>query len=208
MRTWAEFLPRTVLWLPGCPEIVIKDAVRDAAMDVLKRTRAWKVRAVPLGITVVGQSDYTIVPPTFAGLTHIHVAWIGTDELTVGLPGEIDDDHRAENNDPRECRIQAYDGTTVRLTPAPSVADQAITGTVSWVPLETALGIEDILYADSDLREAIECKAIGELMLQPQKPWSSDRAGTKIGRSDELVDLVANRVGPVRRNPLRVKQWG
>lgn len=208
MKAWAEFLPDMTSRLPGCPEPFIEDAARDAAIYVLARTRAWKQRLVTLATTVANQADYTVTPPALAGLHHIHVAKRGTDELTVALPGQVDGELDLTAVPTDECLIEVLTGTSIRLTPPPAVAGEAIVATVSWVPLRTATGIEDALYAQDEIFEAIWQKGVAELMMQPGKPWSSSLSTNHRARCDQLVSDIANRVGPVRRTPLRVKQWG
>lgn len=210
MRTWSEFLPNVTPLLPGCPEPLIEDKLRDAAIVLMRRTRVWRVSEVALGITVAGQRNYTIVPPTDALLAHIIVARAGTEPMEVALPGQTDGVDITIQREPRCCLIEALDGTTIRLTPAPSIADVVMTGTASWKPAETAPGIEDALYADDRVHEAIRAHATGTLMLDADKPWSDDpRAGAMLARFEALVSELAHSVGPVRRNkPLRTRMWG
>lgn len=205
LRLWEESLPRCVGKLPGCPEFLIIDALRDAAIEFMERSRIWTVEAVTLATTIAGQRDYDVtVLPEDTGLTHIHVAWVGDREVPVIRAGTTHEAHPTETDDEYGLLLLGRD--SLRLSPAPSVAGEVIKATVSYMPTETSPGIENELY--TRWREAIEKRAIAELQQDTGQPWSSAQWTLHMERFDKLLNEAANEAGPVSRNPLRVRMWG
>ena len=142
MIEWRHFLRRVVMHLPGCPEPFVVDALRDAATDFCTRTRIWKVKHVMLATTVAGQTNYAIASGAAEGeVTHLHAAWVGETEVPINTPGE--DDDTAPGKSEASFKLRLVDGTSVQLTPAPSVAGQVIKGTVSYRPFSDAPGAPD-----------------------------------------------------------------
>lgn len=210
MKTWADFLPRMVDHLPGCPEFSMLEAVRDAAIEFFERTRVWKRENVTLATTVAGQGTYFLDIddlPEGAALTHLHAAWVGTEPVTIGrragrtdvAPGEQDALARAE------LRISGR--ADVTLSPAPETSGDVIKATVSFVPTQVSDGIDDELFYL--YREAIEKRAIAELQSQEDKPWTSAKAVGHGQRYERLQREAAEDAGPVGgQGRLRVRQWG
>ena len=125
MKPWRDFLPVMMLQLPGCPEFVVEDAVRAAAIEFCDRTRVWKVEAVQLATTIAGQGLYYVTNnPTDAGLSHLHVAYAGEREIEVAGPGSSDDyfPGRADSR----FRIQLAGRASIFLSPDPLEGGQAL----------------------------------------------------------------------------------
>jgi hypothetical protein len=206
VKTWDDFMPAMVGKLPGCPTFVIRDELRDAAIDFLRRSRAWKVEQVSLGSTVSGTRVLWITDnPEDAGLTHLHAVWIGGEEARVLLPGESEDAAPGKLADRPGVLLGSR--SSLVLSPAPRVGGQAIVATVSYEPTEVARGVSDALYRDYHL--AIERRACAELMVEPGRPWSNPALGAAyMTHYESLLSEAANEAGPVRRTPLRVRPWG
>ena len=206
MKTWDDFLPNVAGILPGCPAYVIRDKLREAAIDFLNRSRVWRVEHVTLGNTISGTRVHWVTTnPEDAGLTHLHAVWIGGKEVDILLPGEADDAAPGETAD--DVMVELAGRASLILSPAPRVGGQAIVATVSYAPTEIALGVTDAVYRAH--HEAIERRATAELMAEPGKPWSNPAlAGAHMARFDQLLREAANLAGPVRRRPLTVRKWG
>lgn len=205
MKKWADFLPAVMLHLPGCPEFTVEDALRTAAIEFCSRTRVWRGRQVTLATTVAGQPDYSILDnPEDAGLNHIQVAWVGDREIGTGTPGDDIDSFPGETN--TDYSVELIGRATIRLNPAPKLDGEVVKATVSYAPTEVAYGIADALYFR--WHEAIEKKAMHDLMIQVNKPWSNpNMAVFNRDRWERLRDEAANSAGPVRRQGLRVTPW-
>ena len=208
MKTWDDFLPNMTGNLPGCPAYVIRDRLRESAMDFLARSRVWKVEHVTLGTTVSGTRIHWVENnPEDAGLTHLHAVWIGGKEVDIMLPGEAEDAAPGELADTEKVMVELAGRASLILSPAPRVGGQAIVATVSYAPTEIARGVTDAVYRAH--HEAIERRAVAELMAEPGKLWTNPAlAGAHMARYDDLQCEAAELAGPVRRRPLRVRSWG
>lgn len=208
MKTWDDFLPNMTGNLPGCPAYVIRDKLRESAMDFLERSRVWKVEQVTLGNTVSGTRVHWVTNnPEDAGLCHLHAVWIGGKEVGIMLPGEAEDAAPGELADPDKVMVELAGRASLLLSPAPRVGGQAIVATVSYAPTEIALGVTDAVYRAH--HEAIERRAQAELMAEQGKPWTNlQLAGVHGARYETLLDEAAAAAGPVRRRPMRVRSWG
>jgi hypothetical protein len=212
MRAWSEFIPNVMPFVPGCPEFEVENRLRKAAIEFCERSRIWRARGVTLVTsTVAGQTGYTVPSlPVHAGLCHIFVAWRGTDERDeVRVLEESDaDDIEPTAAASRDFGIMLTSRSTLNLLPPPDSAGIVVRGSVAYCPSDDADGVPNALFVE--WREAIEKRAIAELMLQPGKPWSSGDAMGHMGRADKLLNEAANKAGPVRRagHGLRVRSWG
>ena len=206
MREWDDFLPAVVGHVPGCPAFVIRDKLRLAAIDLCERSRIWKAEHVALGNTVSGvRIHWVTTNPEDAGLTHLHAVWIGGKEVNILLPGGADDAAPGETAD--DVMVELAGRASLILSPAPAAGGQAIVATVSSAPTEIARGVTDAVYRAH--HEAIERRAVAELMAEPGKLWTNPAlAGAHMARYDELQREAAELSGPVRRRPLRVRSWG
>lgn len=213
MKEWKEFLPAVMLHLPGCPELVVEDALRVAAIEFCETTRVWKEEYVTLAVTAAGFQDYAVSNnPKDAGLCHLHAAWVGEYEVGVGLPGSDQNFYPGQTEDAvlnyryqntRNYSIEIVGRATIRINPVPNATPKTIVATVSYCPTPVAFGFPDGLYFKH--HEAIEKKAMYNLMIQVDKPWSNPQmAMVNLARFDYLKDAAANANGPVRRTPLRV----
>lgn len=212
MRAWSEFIPNVMPFVPGCPEFEVENRLRNAAIEFCERSRIWRARDVTLvTTTVAGQSAYNVTGlPVHAGLCHLFVAWKGSnerDEVPVLIEGEADDiEPTAAPSD--TFGVMLTSRSTLRLLPAPASPGLVVRGSVAYCPTDNADGVPNALFVE--WREAIEKRAIAELMLQQGKPWSSGDAMGHMARADKLLDEASNKAGPVNRpgHGLRVRSWG
>lgn len=206
MKTWDDFLPACAPFLPGCPSFEVKDKLRLAAIEFLERSRWWRAEQVPLVTTEAGVRDYFITDlPEDAGLTHIQAAWVGQRHVGVAAPGETLLSYPSEQQD--RWKVALIGQAQIRLSVAPIVGGEVLTATVAYIPTETAEGVPPTVYYR--WHEAIEKRAIGELMMQAGKAWSSAMAPTHLNRFEKLQREAAEEAGPVgrQRRPF-VQQWG
>ena len=136
-----DFLPLLRGRLPGCPDIVLKDAVRDACIEFCRRTELL-VQTTPL--TVIA-GDRVVWPDFDAG-----TAW---EVLSLTRDGRM-----LSPVNRRETTTQSWDVDTgvplyyylegdgsLVLAPIPD-ADETLTLTVTVCPAATATEVDDALY--------------------------------------------------------------
>lgn len=205
MKTWSDFLPAVRLHLPGCPEFAIEDAIRIAAIEFFSRTRVWRGKRIVISTTITGQQDYPVINnPDDSGLNTIQAAWVGDREINVESPSDDIDYYPGQTDAGYSIGITGR--AMVSLDPAPNIDGEVILATVSYALTEVAPGIADAFY--SRWHEAIEKKAMHDLMIQVGKPWSNPQMAVfNLARWERLKDEAANSVGPVRRVGFRVTPW-
>ncbi|HQR20119.1 MAG TPA: hypothetical protein PKV98_04595 [Burkholderiaceae bacterium] len=171
MRTWDEYLSDVLVFVPECPDVVARGAVRDAAVDFCENSLCWQdttdvyvlpsERDIPL---TTDDDDILIVRPTRVGTRDLgdlepkSARW-----LDRNLPG-----WRYDLGTPKYYTI-----------PTKGVLWLAVhTDTAITLDLQLALkpgpdsteGPDD-LYEDHHL--AIASGAIAQLASMPGKPWSN-----------------------------------
>lgn len=146
------FLPLVRGPLPGCPEAVLKDALRDACIEFCQRTRLL-VQDVTVDV-VAGERLVTLYPDSDS-------FWEVTQVRRDSTP--LSPINR------RECELNGWDTTSgvplyyylegdrqLALGPVPDAAE-TLTATVTLRPKDTATRVADALY--SDFREVIAAGA-------------------------------------------------
>lgn len=204
LTPWKSFRPLVARHLPRCPVFEIDDAVVEAGREFCREAHCWRQSGLSLLTTVAGQGAYVATLPTGAELLRVHAAFIGEDEVDVGLPGEGDDE--APTLRRSRWRIEAAPPAGLLLSPLPAVAGVAVVGTLSYIPTKTSTGLLDVIFDEHAY--GIASGAVAMLAAQPGKDWSAPAIVTyHEGKFREAITTASNAAGPVRRRPLRVKPW-
>ena len=186
MATLDSFLPLIRGRLPGCPDIVLKDAVRDAAIEFCRRTELLRAH-IDMAV-VAGQSHYQLMRAVWGTWGE----WLATPEYefitsdggpyltadgTAGLEGVVTWEvlHLRRATQPlapanrREFQLQGWDtdaGTpgyyylegdgSLVLGPIPDAAETLV-ATLSVTPGSSSANVPDALWYDH--RETIAAGA-------------------------------------------------
>jgi hypothetical protein len=204
MRTWDEFLPEIMPFVPECPDVVVRGAVRDTAMEFCEETLCWQdtmdarvevsERDIPLS---TDDDDIVIVRP-------LRIGTEDDGELTPKSTRWLD----------RNVADWRYEtGTPVYYTlPMNGVLWLAPhTDTAFTLDLQVALkpgpdsteGPDDLF---TDHRAAIQAGAIARLCVMPGKAWSNPALVTMF-QGVYLAKRAAAAVRAARGNtnaPIRV----
>lgn len=201
MKLWSAFFRAIVTELGDCPTFTMEDAIKRAAQDFYRDTRAWRVEGVTLATTVIGQRAYTVTTnPTDADLVGLPAVWIGDDEVQEAAPGESDDVSSTYTD--QTWRVRVTGAAAISLTPGPTEAGQIIKATAAYAPADSATGLDDGLYAEH--RRAIEHAALAILLLQKARPWYDPNLSEYHARAGKVAALrFSSMAGPSRRHPLR-----
>jgi hypothetical protein len=152
MVTLESFLPLVRGRLPGCPEMILENGVRDACIEFCKRTQ-FLTEAVTVDV-VSGEAAVTLYPDTD---THWEVLSVQRDAelLTPLFRAEfVTQGLDVDSGTPAYYYLEG--DRTLVLGPIPD-ADETLTAVVTLRPKDTATRVADALY--SDLREAIAAGA-------------------------------------------------
>lgn len=174
-RTFHSLVQRLVTSVPGCPQPVIEQYVRDAAIDACERTLAWRYEQ-PLIRLTSGVYDYPYEQPSESEVHAFITASVNGRPLT---PATLEDIHRLypdwpsvdldRRADPRH--IFHFDADTFALAPLPDDNQlYDLKMIIALKPLRTARGMDQT--AMDDLENVIMHGALRDLLVLPNKNWS------------------------------------
>lgn len=213
MTSYDDFLSRVLPEVPGCPELVAIQAIRDTAIQFCKESLIHQVNHDPIG-TVAKKADYDLESPVEQTRVYkIMSLWFGGNKLTPASPDMVvDPTVYAQNIGGKTTTYstpQFYtqkDDVTVTLTPIPDqTVARSITMRVALVPTRDSSSCEDFLY--EDWVEPIAFGAVARLMQVPGKAYTNPQAST-LYQGRFIVGLNAARQQASRgrvRGDLRVK---
>lgn len=157
----ALFTPYVAPWVPGCPEPLIDDAVRMAAIEFCKRTHILRER---IAFNTVATQDYVTLTPAGGDVARVYRVMIDDTILEPTRRADFDED--GDPGQPLEYYVEPPN--TLRLYPVPD-AVYAVVAHVSVNPDRDATTLDDVLY--SNWRDVIAAGARSKLMLMGGQPW-------------------------------------
>ena len=185
IRQWSAWLPDMAPWLPGCPVPTIEAALRRAAQDFFKQTRAWKVITDPVTVQAGAAEADVSTDDGQQMLVRIEAIESGGRYLRRVTPDEIP---AAISAGPLTsfCEL-AHDA--ILLLPSPS-AQCELRYRLSVAPSMASQGIPGDLF-DKYSRQ-IEAGAAAFLKLQAGQSWSDVAAGAALEASFKSMIFAAN----------------
>lgn len=184
------WLPEVMPLVPGCPEPLAVNAVRNAAIDFCYTTLWWQDDHGPIDIGAVQPVDFVL--PAEVGLAQIMSARIVNRGNALGITSieELDNriwNWRAATGEPRAL-YQPRPGA-VATYPVPEGGNlYSVQFRLAFTPLRTALTIRDDLY-DTYLTE-IASGALEILLGMENQPWANPGMAGRYG-SDFRSAMVA-----------------
>jgi hypothetical protein len=170
-----NFLPEVIPYVPGCPQPIAINAVRNALIELCDKSY-WSVyEADPLNI-VAGTSDYELDSPTdtdIAGVIDVmYNGYVLQPAATDQLRQYYGVDWRTKQGSPRfYTRLEQE---VIRLVPNP---DSSITSGLSIIvatkPCQTASTCDDDLF--EKWKEGVAAGAVARLALLPQQGFTNPR---------------------------------
>lgn len=177
-KTWEKFFDEVLPDVPGCPQPVAKNAIRNAAIEFCDRS--WVYRADHAAINAVAnQGAYPYAPPAGTKVVVPLTVWYDKKRLD---PMDMHDLEGLYAHWPSETASaplyfvqQALE--TLIVVPAPTAAlAGAITLKVALKPTRASADIDDTIW--EKYLEEISCGAKAKLFAMKKKPWSDPgRAG-------------------------------
>lgn len=174
-RTFLSLATRLATSVPGCPQPVLVQYIRDAAIEVCERTLAWRYDQ-PLITLSSGIAEYPYEVPTG---TEVHAFLTATVNNEPMFPMTLEairskypswPDMPAEQwSDPRY--ILQLDVDDFAVAPLPDASQPyAVRMIVALKPLRDASGMDKTVF--DDLENVIMNGALQNLLVLPNKPWS------------------------------------
>jgi len=83
-----EFLPEVMQFMPDVPELVAKNAIRNAAIEFCEKTRYWQIDVNPISV-VTGKRNYVVPTPADTKMVGAVSAYYDTNLLIPKGPDEL-----------------------------------------------------------------------------------------------------------------------
>jgi hypothetical protein len=206
MRTWDDYMPDARVLLPECPDLVIRGAIRDSAIEFCEQSLCWQdtmdmpvmtsERDVPLN---TDDDDILIVHPLWIGGEDIN-------DLVEKTPKWLDrnvPNWRYETGTPKYYTIPAR-GSILWLAPHVET-NTTYDMQVALKPGPDSTEGPDDLY--NDYRAGVVAGAVASLSIIPGKPWSNPAlAAVQLALFNEWVATASTRVARGNtRAPIRTR---
>lgn len=180
----SAFTPYIAPEVPGCPEPLIDDAVRRAAIEFCDKSRALRER---VAVNTVASQDYVTLAPTGGDVAHLYKLMVGDETLDPTTRTDFDED--GDTGQPLEYYVEPPN--TLRLYPVPD-AIYALVAHVAVKPDRDATTLDDVLY--NNWRDEIAAGAKARLMLMSKQPWyNPDDAAVAQGIFQSAIDRAAHK---------------
>jgi hypothetical protein len=170
---WSAFYPDVLVYVPGCPDPTVDQALRDASIEFFRRTRAWMEWLEPI-FTAGALREYELELPTGAEVVRIERATRNGQPLEVqGFRTLAADPARTAGGD---LALVSADRVAVLLTQAVAPKER-VQVQASLRPTATAAGLGDTLFGQH--RQAIAEGAKHRLLRMPgplHKPREAEEA--------------------------------
>lgn len=162
------FLPLVRGRLPGCPDMILTDAVRDACIEFCKRTR---LLTEDVAIDVVqGERTVELLPDTDTAWEVLKVWRTDGDVLTASNRQDIaDSDYDIDSGTPRWYYLE---GDRLLVLGAYPNANETLTARVTVRPKDTATRVADVLW--QDYRQPI-CAGARAWVRRHYGEWINDK---------------------------------
>lgn len=194
---WESFFHHVQPHLPGCPEVVIENHLRDAAIDFCERSEVWTYRSAGQA-TSAGASDYFVDIPSGSLLENVVSLFVENSLLK-----RVSVLHKPQNQSAPQGMPEMYsmlEDQQVRFFPTPD-REYAIQTTVVLKPKLSASGVENFIFETHG--RTIACGAIASLAIIPGKEWTNPELASYY-RGKFLMGVDDAKGRDTRRSNLRV----
>lgn len=180
---YSNFLREVMPFVPGAPQTVIIDAIRNAAIDFCEQTE-WLQYYPAAQDGIANTPLYGVLPPTDTRLAKVKSVWW---DLYLLRPRSSDELSLIYGIDWEQISglpiyyTQPADATQIQMVPAPqSTMAGAVTMLVALCPTRDSTTVDSDLY--ERWLEVICDGAKARLMATPQVSWSSMAAAEMYAR--------------------------
>lgn len=194
MKLWIDFYDYYLTDIPGCPHATAANALRSAAQEFCKRTKAWRATLEPV-ITVAGNSVYPFDLPDGQEVAKVVSAELDTYPIELLLHDQVEQIKRG---------VIAITQRQFYLQPVPADGQSLIIKVVL-MPSNDAAGVDDVVYAM--YAEAIAEGAKARLFSKSNQPYTDVRAaGLAQAKFMSEIDMTSMKVAKAFSSaPLRIR---
>lgn len=174
-RKFSEIVTRLAPSVPGAPNVIVEQYVRDAAIEACERTLAWRYEQPPVRLNQGGH-DYFYDPPTDSEVHAIITATVNGNKMR---PVSLDHMHDiypkwpygGANEEAEPQFITTIDADHFAVAPIPDGGtNYDVRMIVALKPLRTATEMDKT--ALDDLENVIMHGALQHLLVLPERTWS------------------------------------
>ncbi len=175
-KFWTDWYDEVLPDVPGCPQKVAKNAIRNAAIEFYRDSLAWVIDHDPMN-AVTNQAAYPFEPPASTEVVKALNVWYDAKPLTKKTPDELSAMYA---NWTTHIGTPLYytqlNSTEIVLVPMPAAAlANGVTMKVALKPKRSSTGLEEYLH--EEYLEEIATGAKARMMLMQKKPWSNATLG-------------------------------
>lgn len=178
---WSAFFPLIAPHSTGAADPAIEDAARRAAIEFCAETGVNEKTLADIA-TVQGQADYTIAGATSEVIAGLLSVRLDGQRLSLLTPAELDDMPELEG-DATPWAAMLVGPSSVRMVPAPVVADRQISVRAAMRPAQAATGVDDAVFE----RYAADIAFGAVALLEPKRSDARVRFVDAIGRARVAV---------------------
>ena len=197
----SDIVPFVAPEVPGCPEVLIKQAIVQTAIEFCAETLAWQEIQDPI-IMIDKANELDVEVPRDARIVTVKDIWASNRRLRPvtmeQLFERIPNWQTAESSEPAYYNASA-DWQTIKIFPSPLDAKRAkITMRVAYAPTLTATALPDEIVTKH--LDGLTGGAKSRLMLMPGRSWTNTQlAGVyRVQFNDQMlkakIDILHDRV--------------
>jgi len=173
-RSFLSVVNRLSPSVPGCPNPVVEQYVRDAAIEACERTLAWRYEQPRIRLTQ-GVHDYEYEAPDEAEIHAVITATCNNERLQALSLDQLHDIYPKwpyggsdEYSTPRY--LTQLDPDHFAVAPLPDATEYDVRMIVALKPLRTATEMDKTVL--DDLENVIMHGALQHLLVLPERTWS------------------------------------
>lgn len=173
--TWDQFFPYVQPEVPSCPSQLVRNALRDAAIEFCKFTQIWEEDCVPQ-VTAANIQEYQVIPEESATyiepfeLTSVFVNDVRVDPATKAYLDQTYPTWQTDKADTQVLYTQT-DYRSILLVYTPSVSGRSIRMRAILRPKRSSTSTGQRLL--DDFYSPITKRAKEQLMVMAGKSWAN-----------------------------------
>lgn len=202
MAVWADFYPRVMPYVLGCPTPTVDAALIDASREFCTAAKTWVVERTLTIASVVNLHDF----PLLAGEELVKLARYtvnGKDHDKIMDVADLPTDWQI--NTPTAEALYQKSATEFLIFPAPALTDVVVL-TMYLQPTLDGTGVDDATFNEHG--KAIAQGARSELQRMPRQPWTDMQQATIDGMQFAQATHYAANKDFLRMKERRVKKAG
>jgi hypothetical protein len=210
MRPTADFLPLILPFCPECPNFVVEQQARFAAIEFCERARAWR-NVTTVAMIEASAGNAVLVAPPEAAIHEIEFAeWDGKKlkpvqfselvDVPLGRPEYI------TQVSPGEVQVTPFEPGTLRISVFLKPRASSEFGTDAARPLFDRFNVvPDFLISIHG--SAIAAGALARILAIPREPWTDERkaAEYEMRFREKLDSAFRQNMRGQQRAPIRTK---